>query len=845
MDHLKTYCLLLVSLLVLCVSGQSEGAGGAIAGLGFYSNDLPIARRTSYDVFSGYRRIHGDRVTILFDISVLDSRYFGHIMNLRTSSGEELNLVLVNFRDREKVYLDLNETSCGIKLSLPLEGRFSHRGQWHRIRLELDFARDNISLSVDGQRSSRSYAFSAEVKALRCLFGRSEHYTDVPRIAIRELHFDDGGNLSCFALDESSGTTVHDARGRGVGRVENPEWLTNKYFYWEQRADLWTSTFVLVAHDPERHRIVMYSTDTVYVYEMAPRGGLDRRANALPEKFEINNSGGLFYDAAADGMILYNTLPRSGARWSLARYDHPQHRLEPLDLAVAASKLHHHNMFADRHGRALYLFGGYGNYSYSGAFYRWQAGAHAWTPERFTGDSIPPRFFAAISARQEDVPAGIYYLFGGVGNRTGRQEDGAVHFYDLYRIDADRRSVTRLFDVPAPGEDLIAADHLVMAPSENCFYAFCYDHNAPHTTGYLYRIGMDGKQWRRVSNGLELVSEKIESRNYLFHDPHCQELFCVVTEFVPGRGMHVSIHSLTYPPRALDDDPASASYWGACLIGVGIMLLGGAVLFVIRRRRRAAGARGAVDIADELLPAVARAPMPNTICLMGDFFVSDRQGRDITYRFSSKIRQLFLLILLHSDRSAGISSGEISTTIWPENDHPKNIRGVTIKSLRDILADLEGIELLCQRHKWLIRIDASACHCDYCAVLSLTAKRLIDTIDDREAIGQWLDLLIRGPFLHANHYGWLDSFRFRFEEHAGALLMPLLEEAVRRKNHPVTIKAASCLLKIDPFNEEVLRMAIKAMTMAGRHEQARKQLNEFAEEYFKAYGKEFPRKELL
>lgn len=38
----------------------------------------------------------------------------------------------------------------------------------------------------------------------------------------------------------------------------------------------------------------------------------------------------------------------------------------------------------------------------------------------------------------------------------------------------------------------------------------------------------------------------------------------------------------------------------------------------------------------------------NTLYLFGDFTVLDKKGRNITHLFSSKIKQLFLLILLNS-----------------------------------------------------------------------------------------------------------------------------------------------------------------------------------------------------
>ncbi|RAZ94159.1 hypothetical protein DK853_36595, partial [Klebsiella oxytoca] len=39
---------------------------------------------------------------------------------------------------------------------------------------------------------------------------------------------------------------------------------------------------------------------------------------------------------------------------------------------------------------------------------------------------------------------------------------------------------------------------------------------------------------------------------------------------------------------------------------------------------------------------------PNAVYLFGPFTVIDRNGRDITHLFSSRLRQVFICILLHS-----------------------------------------------------------------------------------------------------------------------------------------------------------------------------------------------------
>lgn len=88
----------------------------------------------------------------------------------------------------------------------------------------------------------------------------------------------------------------------------------------------------------------------------------------------------------------------------------------------------------------------------------------------------------------------------------------------------------------------------------------------------------------------------------------------------------------------------------------------------------------------------------NSMYLFGDFSVFDRNGRNISYMFSLRIKQIFCLILRYSDAD-GISSRQLSDLIWPDKpkDKVKNSRGVAINHLRKILKELDGIELVYEK----------------------------------------------------------------------------------------------------------------------------------------------------
>ncbi len=809
------------------------------SGLSFYSNDRPIAERTRYDVFDGYKKIKGDSLVIAFDLAITDPADFGHIMDIFSKTEQEFNLVLVNFRDKEFVYIDFNEMSSGVKLSFPIARSECRDGKWHTIRLCFDRVGKEIGLTVNGSEKKVPYDFPGGLKEMMAVFGRSAKYTDVPHMAIRNLRYEDGRSTYYFPFTETSGETVHDLRGKAIGVVECPDWMANRYYYWKKEREFWQTGLTYIAHDSYRHKIIGYSYDSTFVYDI---NGSDFacQANDYPERFQLT-SGGLFYNEIKDAFFLYNTLPRSRDPYSIAMYDYAGDLYIPMDRAVAASKLHHHNVFTDSRGEKLYLFGGYGNYSYSNHIYSYTHGSHRWKEECFSGDTIMPRFFAASGTDSQKSESGVVYLFGGFGNVSGRQEDGARNLYDFYRIDVDRRHIRKVFDMALDSLHFVPAGQLVALPQQGYFYILAYDHNEPKTRGYVYRIGMDGGSLQRVSDGIDIVSEKIESEVYFFYDAFYQKMICVTQEIVPEKGVHITLYSLSFPPcvpMTMLENRSSGVWWvsGLALI---VILTGCGIWMWQRRKRTNASSEGVVEQSrseEDMEVKTIHEPIRNSVWLLGDFCVLDRDARDITYRFSSKIRQLFLLVLLNSGKeNEGISSAEISLELWPEKEDSKNIRGVTVKALRDVLVDLDGVELIHENHKWHIAIDPTVCICDYTIIMNALPAQMQKGSDFTLRL---IELLMRGSFMPLYNYKWLDSVKVRFEEHVERLIRPCLETALSARDYPFVYKLVNCLQFTHPLNEEYLRIQLKALRSMGKYDQALSKFRLFAEEYRKSYGTE-------
>lgn len=228
----------------------------------------------------------------------------------------------------------------------------------------------------------------------------------------------------------------------------------------------------------------------------------------------------------------------------------------------------------------------------------------------------------------------------------------------------------------------------------------------------------------------------------------------------------------------------------------------------------------------------------NSILLFGGFAAYNKDGEDVSLVFTTKVRMLFIALLLYSLKSKkGISSDELNHLIWPElsKKNAANNRGVTMNKLRQILIQFEGIEIVNHNDMWRLELDTL--FCDYAECLKTIKKA--DFTKDPSSFSDLCALVHRGSLLNEMEYEWLDEFKgdvaseiidafIRFMEAAGDSCLPEL-----------TIKLCDLIFEVDPFNEEAIHLKTKALKKMGQHNKAKFAYQSFAQRYEDAMGTVF------
>lgn len=230
-------------------------------------------------------------------------------------------------------------------------------------------------------------------------------------------------------------------------------------------------------------------------------------------------------------------------------------------------------------------------------------------------------------------------------------------------------------------------------------------------------------------------------------------------------------------------------------------------------------------------------PQVNSILLLGGFQVFENKGKDITYRFSPTLKELFLLILLYSlDEGKGISSRRIQEFLWPDKSESKakNNRGVNIKKLRGILEDIPGLEISFDNNYWKIEQNENVfCDLDFIQKQIKIIRKSADSKD----IETIIQILKRGTLLRDINPEWLDAFK----DKTTGLIVGVLEDLLINSEVESTLKLAiaNAIFEFDHMNETALRIKCFLLSLQGKHSLAVETYDHYRKLYLKLYNEEF------
>ena len=828
--------LLYVSLILMPIAGNSQG-------IRFNSSASSIVERTSYNVFVHDQPKFSGSFSIEFDLSIIDSKVFGYVLNIKDKDNPiSYSLAYIdNTGGNGELKLNLD----GVKklLSVPIENELIGSRKWMKIVLNFNSISKKITLKVNDKIfSSIENEFNNTIVP-EIHFGKHGSVIDVPLMAIKDLIITNKKQRTLFNFNESNGNDVYDSNGDLFGDVDHPNWLITESYHWKLISEKAFNKVTSVTFDENNNRFIYQNTDTLSFYDHTNnKNSFYSFKNTLTVPMRLGTS---FLDPNENKLYVYELSDVLDGKSTIASIDlkTPEYWTKNSSLKLSQQR-HHHNGFFNHKSNKYLIFGGYGNQRFTNAFNSYDIKNDNWEPVTFTGDIISPRFFAGMT----HIGNQNLLLFGGQGNETGEQSIGKTYYYDCYKINLKTNNIQKLWDVKQTNTKMVSARNMVLSKDSTSFYTIGYSEYNPSTFLQLYNYSIKDGSHKIFGDSIPMISEKIRTNANLYLNNSTNQFFCVTQEFEEDGSNKINIYSLNDQPVSKDNiyiiEKKSSSNIVFTLI---ILLFMSGVLYYLKylnKKRKKKKNEFKAQVQNILKPQKGNTIeiKSNSTFLFGSFRVIDKNKKDISYLFSPKIRQLFLLLLFSSKQKgvSGLTSERIHSTLWPDStpQKAKNLKNVIISQLRNILKDVDGLELIYSRSRFFMEIEDEF-YCDYFN-FSAQLESLRDDLLDYNSLNELTNLISPGKFLLSINDECFDKIKKNFEYEILKIIPNQLKRMYTNKDYSPIIPLTEILFNIDSLNETAFYYRIHTLHNMDLTLKAKKQFNDYIIRYNKIMGDNFP-----
>ena len=816
---------------------------GSAQGIRFNSSESPIVERTSYNVFAhDQQKFIGD-FSIEFDLSIIDSKIFGYILNIKDQN-KPISYSLAYINSTEE-YGELKFNLDGVKelMSVPINKQLIGSRKW--MKVVLNFKSEEITLSLNDLTFSSFENKFSNIIIPQIYFGKHGSVIDVPLMAIKNLTIKNKNKKTVFNFKESNGNNVYGTDGNIFGEVDHPNWLITESYHWKLISSRTFEKVTSVTYDENNNRFIYQNLDSLSFYDHTNnKSDFYSFKNNLKVPMRLGTS---FLDPNENKLYVYELSDVLEGNPTISSIDlnNPDYWLQNSYQKLSQQR-HHHNGFFDYKTKKYLIFGGYGNQLYTNDFNTYDVVNDNWSIEEFNGDIISPRFFSGTTKLGHQN----LLIFGGQGNSTGEQSIGKTYYYDCYKVNLITKKIEKLWEINRENKKLVSSRNIVLSNDSKSFYSLSYPEYISSTFLQLHKYSIKDGDYKILGDSIPMISEKIRTNANLYLNKSTNQFFCTTQEFKDDGSNKVNIYSLNGQPISSDDIYASIGKRDLKILFIIltlIIMLG--ILYYLKFLNKVRNLRKETfksQVQNILKPKKHTKIVEvkaNSTFLFGSFKVIDNNKKDISYLFSPKIRQLFLLLLFNSKKQDinGLRSETIHSTLWPDStpQKAKNLKNVIISQLRNILRAVNGLELIYSKGRFYMEFGDEF-YCDYFD-FSIKMESLSNESFDFNSLNELTNLISPGKFLLSINDECFDKTKKNFEYEILKIIPNQLKQLYNSKDYTPIISLTEILFNIDTLNETAFYYRIHTLNKMDLSLKAKKQFNDYIIRYNKVMGDNFPK----
>ncbi|HET9569814.1 MAG TPA: hypothetical protein VFP20_00170 [Bacteroidales bacterium] len=817
-------------------SSPSENFGG----LYFFAHQVIKDKRTSL-VIGSQKSLSIDRgFNLSFDLILRDERsVFGYVCRVVANDTTNIDILSSNLNGDDALWLVFGNSNRQLVLLKDVP-KFK-KGEWMKVRLSYLPQSKSIEMSLNGSitkiQFTKKVPLYDQFKFYFGVNGHSSFFTsDAAPIIIKDIVISDIAykELYHWTLREHGVNSVFDKIKKAEAHVKNPSWLVDKHVHWQLVDSLEVPVKPLVAYNTNSAELYVVNPATMHIFGL---GG----ANVLPKKI-ISYSTGMPFETMANQLI-YNKY--TDELWSynldgtgISKYSFKKNAWSMFGKNTQEPSYWHHNAQISPVDSSLICFGGYGYYTYHSVLQKYNEDSARWDKKSLMQE-IQPRYLSASTIQNNEM-----FIFGGFGNKTGKQQLSPHSFCDLYSISLPDLKVTKKWEFKKL-EGMVYAQSLIVDKNGSDFYTLGYNGMRFNTWIHLFKLNKDRGELVDLADSIPYQFSDTESYCDVFYVSENSSFVAVTVHRTIQNRYRVNVFKLSYPAFTVDDvlqikTPQKSSGLWIYMLFIGIMVVFSVSSWVVFKKiNKVQSKKRSIP----LTGLTTQRNLASTISLIGGFQAIDRDGTDITALFTPHIRHIFLLMILYTYKTnKGISSSSLDEILWSDKTEAsaRNNRNVNINKLKSIVEKLDGLEINNDNSYWHTILNPPFV-CDY--VASMEIAQQVKTQPENvsiEMVELFLSMISQGLLLPNIQTEWADSFKAEYSSVIMDTLLHLAKESEKTRDYQLMLKLADAMLIQDSIDEDALHFKCKALVSLGKKNAALSFYTSFCHNYKNILAEDYP-----
>lgn len=779
-----------------------------------------------------------NNIRLEFDIFLWKKNPFGFIVSAGNDTDPHVFVLSYSdYKSKDTSYIELTYKDRPSIISIPVLDKDQGWRKWKKVVLYFEIENQRIGLSFDDQNIIWYKEKTPIPNKMQFHFGGTSFVVEPPRMAIKKIIFNrDNNETISWPLDENNGAIVHSNYDNGNswdGSVTNGTWIKELHTRWNKihTQRIYKNKFKFIGNDIENNYVIYLLGDSLYHYDInkkeisevfpfsyLPNDNYLYHYNPITKKvFAMHGGGG-------SRISSYNKKTNS--------WDNFMDNFESDGLYYTSNILHNYQ------NGDTYSLGGYGWYEQKNILQKYNDQSFKWDKTKYkikNGENFFPRCKSSLVFDQE---TGNYYLYGGQGNESGKQQQGFRRLNDLWLIDINNLEFNQLWiDSTQIVEDYKSNFQKIALSSKHKTIFKILSDNRDNENLNLY-----------VNNTTKMAVSSFESRNFEYFDVQLSsninemnnvnivhfesldfrdELLIVVLnkkedkDYLEFYTIHLPIIRLTNYEK---------NY--ARFIIIAIILLAVCGFFFNKNQNYVEESPHPIDLINNKKTQhidISQYILDKgiTISLLNGFKIwKNGNLLDSKEWKSAKARELFIYIVINGIN--GVSINKIHDLFWPNVnlESARNSRAVAISRIRKIIAPYEY--LLISDNEKIKFINDKELFIDFRNMIKILERPF--TIESK-SLDDPIMIYGKDGLLPNMNLNWVKSFRLELYNKINRYAKEYGEVLILNKNWDKLEWIGNQMLYWNEFDDFGMRYVVFANKMNKKEAMSFKIYNDFSENY--------------